>query len=635
MDNIKFSYTSTKEKEEQISFQTRLLESVNDSIVVAELNGEISFWNKGSERLFGWTSEETIGKPFSILFEGNDITDIPTQFNEIHSGFWEGIIKILTKSKQEKYTRVSVTAMYNQFNKPTNLVGVFNDITELIESRVKAEEALRSKSEFLANVSHEIRTPMTGILAYTELLENLPMSDKQKNYLQNIKTNADQLLDLINDILDLSKIEADKMLVDKNSFNLQNSLQSIVKIFKPTINSKKLQLNLTISPDLPPEIISDNSRIKQIISNLLSNAVKFTEHGHIGINIYRGKTIDDEKFQLVTEITDTGIGISPDKIPILYEPFVQVDSSTTRKYGGTGLGLAISKKLVEMLDGEIQVESQVGKGSKFMFTIPVSEVMPTTRTYLETGDDTEDKLHKLLLISPSDNLFREISDYLANSEIELIWAQNNKRIPSIISFYEPDIIVLDSMNNLYDKDLQLVSLKKTPPLFRLYNLTNSSDLDPPLFIDQPNMKTINSLEALISDLNSISIEKDTITTSSDLIKVLLIDENKISRMLLNNILSNQNYIVESYPIPPRPAVNNQNRLSFDIILIDIDIINKYSNEFYSYLNSINYKSLIGIGNHTDHTGQNIFTDFIYKPVTASVLLDKIVKHRTRESESNE
>ena len=162
MNKVDIEYS--EKIEQKIFFQSKLLEAVNDSIIVAELDGRITFWNKGSEELFGWSSEEVIGKPFSLIFEETNIQDIPTHVNEVHRGVWEGKVPILTKFGEKKYVRVSVTAMYDQQNNPTNLVGVFTDITELIKSKIEAEEALRSKSEFLANVSHEIRTPMTESL---------------------------------------------------------------------------------------------------------------------------------------------------------------------------------------------------------------------------------------------------------------------------------------------------------------------------------------------------------------------------------------------------------------------------------------------------------------------------------------
>lgn len=613
--------------EQKIFFQSKLLEAVNDSIIVAEIDGKITYWNKGSERLFGWSSKEVIGKPFSLLFEETNIPDIPTHISEVQKGIWEGKIPILTKTGEKKYVRVSVTAMYDQQNQPTNLVGVFSDITELIESKIEAEEALRSKSEFLANVSHEIRTPMTGILGYVELLSNLSMDNKQKQYLQSIKENADQLLDLINDILDLSKIEANKLILEENLFNFKGLVNTITKIFEPTIKNKNLVLSIEFSDDLPDEIISDNVRIKQILSNLLSNAVKFTLQGKITIRAYKGEIFNDNKFELCVEVEDTGIGIIPNKIPIVFEPFVQADSSTTRKFGGTGLGLAICKKLVEMLGGEITVESEVGKGSKFMFRVPVLGTSLTSRGDIFIAKNTQQNLSKLLFISPAEDLFNQMNQALSNSKLDLLWAKSSNRISSIINFYEPDILVLDLINELeYTKFLDN-KLDPLPLIYRLYILSDKPQENSPLPFTNNTVKYMNSLEALIKDLKSSSIVKETILSPTITGKILLVDENTINLMLMSNILSNQGYSVVTNSNISSLSKVTESGDTFDIILVDTGVIDKYGEVVVNELRACKYKALIGIS-HDDKfiPHHEVFTSFIYKPVTSNTLLAMVKKH---------
>lgn len=622
MDNSEI-LSCGKEIEDKIFFQSKLLEAVNDSIVVTDYDGNITFWNNASEKLFGWTVEEVLGKPFSLFLEETYIQDIPTQINEVGKGIWEGRLPIITKSGEKKYVRVSVSTMYDQQNKPTNLVGVFTDITEIIKSKTEAEEALRSKSEFLANVSHEIRTPMTGILGYVELLSKLPMDNKQKQYLQAIKENASQLLELINDILDLSKIEANKMLLEESSFNLKDLVFSSVKIFEPAIKNKNLDFSIDITDDLPEKIISDSIKIKQILSNLVSNAIKFTPQGKIDIRVYKGEMLNGKKFVLCIEVEDTGIGVPPNKIPLLFEPFVQADSSTTRKYGGTGLGLAICKKLVEILGGDIKVESEVDKGSKFMFKIPVSEVKTTSKGDVFIAKKAEEKLYKLLFISPDEDLFSQINTALYDSELELLWAKNVNRIMSIISFYEPDVIVLDITNDVKDKELQQIKFASLPPSTKLYFLTAESDVSPLSIPNNIAAKYIDSLEELLTDLKSFSIIKET-AISNSIGNVLLVDENKVSLMLMYNILSNQGYSVEPY--------SNISSLSadkgpFDVVLMDTAVIEKHGQAVVDNIQNFNCKALIGISSHDEiNNYHDLFTDIIYKPVTSQKLLSAVNKH---------
>ncbi len=238
----------------------------------------------------------------------------------------------------------------------------------LKEAKKVAEDAAKAKSEFLANMSHEIRTPMNGVIAAAELAMNEPLSPKVDNYLKIILSSAHSLLSLINDILDLSKIEAGKLSIESRPFMLDEIVDRVVDLFFNSASGKRIELLVNIEPDVPRALTGDPFRLQQILTNLVGNAVKFTEKGgHILIGASVSE-IEDEKAKLTMWVKDTGIGISPGHLKNLFEPFTQGDASDTRRYEGTGLGLSICKRLVEMMDGRIWVESEQGKGTQFYFT---------------------------------------------------------------------------------------------------------------------------------------------------------------------------------------------------------------------------------------------------------------------------
>jgi PAS domain S-box-containing protein len=237
---------------------------------------------------------------------------------------------------------------------------------ELEKALTAAREATRMKSRFLANMSHEIRTPMNGVLGMTDFLLGTALNPEQQEYAESIKRSADSLLALINDILDLSRIEAGKLRLDHVVFSLESTIAETTSIFALQCRTKGLEFRSTIAPDLPKAVVGDPGRLRQVLTNLLANAVKFTERGTVGLRVEVASEMTDA-IRLKFTVNDSGIGIPPEEQGRLFDTFTQVDESNTRKYGGTGLGLAISKQLVELLGGEIGLESEPGKGSKFWF----------------------------------------------------------------------------------------------------------------------------------------------------------------------------------------------------------------------------------------------------------------------------
>ena len=350
----------------------------DNGVVILDAQGYIEWVNDSFSRMTGCRLTELRGQSLTAMLFGEAAeSDARRQFQRfLDAG--HGLNQEIEQTRadgQPCWLSIGVTPVFNDEGDITRWVGIASDVTRrreaqraLEQAKEAAEAASRAKGEFLANVSHEIRTPMNVIIGMTELTLGTRLRPEQREYLTAAKSSAEALLRLLNDVLDLSKIEAGKLYVENVPFSLPELIHEVLKLWEPSARQKGLQTTAQCSADLPPLVVGDPVRLRQILFNLLDNAIKFTEQGQVVVTAaLEARTGDAARVHFA--VRATGIGIPEHKLANIFEAFSQADSSTSRRYGGTGLGLTISAHLVALLDGRLWVESQVGTGSVFHFAL--------------------------------------------------------------------------------------------------------------------------------------------------------------------------------------------------------------------------------------------------------------------------
>jgi PAS domain S-box-containing protein len=373
-------YHDISQLQRQKRYFESLLEVSPTAIVTVDPHHKVTTWNPAAERLFGYTREEAIGQDVDSLVANTEAVRHEA-VQASRQTLEAGQVRLTTRRTRKDGSLVDVDLRAAPIRVGDQMVGLYalyHDISELQTAREQAEAATQAKSAFLAMMSHEIRTPMNAVIGMTGLLLDTDLTPEQRSYAEVIRSGGDALMAVIDDILDFSKIEAGRLELERRPFDLRNCVESALEVVAASASSKGLDLAYVLDQGLTGAIVGDATRLRQILINLLNNAVKFTDKGEVVLSV-NGETLgsgDREvggKYQLHFAVRDSGIGIPEDRLSRLFESFSQVDASTTRRYGGSGLGLAISKRLSELMGGTIWVESQVGEGSTFHFTIQADQ----------------------------------------------------------------------------------------------------------------------------------------------------------------------------------------------------------------------------------------------------------------------
>lgn len=644
-----------KEISRKYELLAKAIEQSPVSIVITDINGRIEFCNHHFMQLTGKSKEEILSENISIVksdsIDGQILYELR---NRIKSGqTWRGEFVHEGTNEEKKISDLIIEPIKGKDNIITNYIFIGEDITELKKKEEKlkeaviiAEEATKAKSMFLANMSHEIRTPMNAIIGMAYLALKTELTDKQRNYISKIHDAGTSLLGIVNDILDFSKIESGKLSLESTDFSIDDVVENICNIIYPNAFNKEIEFLVYINPNTPENLLGDSLRLGQVITNLLSNAVKFTESGEVSLEVEKICETDN-KVQLQFVVKDTGIGILNNEIGKLFEAFTQADGSTTRKYGGTGLGLTISKKLVEMMDGSIWVESEYGKGSTFKFTawFETSQINSNHRT-------VPAEMNNLHVLVVDDNLSsREIiGEYLKSMSFRVdIVSEGIEAAAAVKHCDENDayaVVLIDykipHMNGIETAYIikEDRNIKNKPRIIMIadFECEEISRIAKDSKIDGHLIKPVNpsNLYDILMNVFSQNTESERQDRSWNTdykisgIRLLLAEDSEINRQVIIEVLQSQEIVIDT-AINGKEAVTKVMENIYDILLMDLHMLEVDGFEAAKLIrgknNSVPIIALTAGTMQEKHEkciAEGI-NDFISKPIDPHVLFSTIHK----------
>ncbi|MDB4778120.1 response regulator, partial [bacterium] len=579
-----------RELKESKAIYDSLVENLPIKVFRKNREGEIVFGNKQYCKELGAPLEELIGKTDFDLFEkalaekytADDRwvlqTGLPFHSVEEHPG----------RNDQVAYVEILKAPVTNSQGRRVGIQGMFWDVSgkkaaedALRHAKEIAEAASQAKSDFLANVSHEIRTPMNGILGMADLLLDSYLDKDQREFVQMIRFSGQSLMTLINDILDFSKIEAGKLELVSSSFDIREQLGETLRTLAIRAHAKGIELVFDVDDEVPTRLVGDSSRLRQVMINLVGNAIKFTEEGEVIVSV-KCHSFSQQNANIQFSVKDTGIGIPQDKLDSIFSEFEQVDTSRTRKYGGTGLGLAIGSRLVHMMDGRIEVESEIGLGTIFNFELDFAidtsyDLKPVVNDFRDTSvlivDDNESNLQALASLTRSWDMKTSVNDNV-NDAIDLLLERSKAGQPI-------QLLLVDSKMpggsgiDLAIKVRQEKAIAQTGIVLmssgeRTGQVVTSLDVD-------RIMKPVKHSDLRIAFTNALQFDStpvvaDTAVSPSEqlALKILVAEDNPVNQRLVIKLLEKQGHEV-TLAHNGVQAVEYFRSHEFDIILMDVQM----------------------------------------------------------------
>jgi PAS domain S-box-containing protein len=571
------------EVERQRQYLESLVAISPAAVVVMDADQLVTDWNPAAAELFGYSADEALGRTIDELVfgdadrgEGREIT---------HEAMKVGRAQRITRRRRKDGTPVDVELKLVQLTADgshVGFLGIYHDVTELQRARQEAEAATQAKSAFLATMSHEIRTPMNAVIGMTDLLLGTELTGEQREFAEVVHSSGDALLHVIDDILDYSKIEAGKLELEHEPFDLRECVERALEIVAPRAWEKRIELGCLIDEDAPAGIVGDASRLRQVLLNLLSNAVKFTEEGEVVVLVEAEATASGP-VRLEFAVRDTGIGIPPDRMDRLFTSFSQVDASTTRRYGGTGLGLAISKRLVELMGGTIRVESDEGEGSIFRITLLVEPAeLPMRRA---ADDALTQLLGKRVLIVDDNATNREIVTRHGRAwGMEPVAVESGAAALALVDAGERfDVAVLDMMMPRMDgvelaRELRTRRSRRELPMLLLTSLGRlahdaaGNDFDAQLAKPVRASQLYNALVRLLAaeEGSESTFEAERPGTAGSSLRILLAEDNAVNQKVALRMLERLGYTAD-VAANGLEAIAALERRTYDVVLMDVQM----------------------------------------------------------------
>jgi two-component system sensor histidine kinase/response regulator len=577
----------------------KILETALDAFVAVNAGGFITDWNAQAEITFGWRRSEAVGEMLhSLIFASRNKTheELRKALDFEKGAAYGRRLETIATHKDGHEFPVEITV--SLINGGT-LATFVRDITERLRTEnalraaaTAAEQANQAKSDFLANMSHEIRTPMNGIIGMTDLALDTELAPEQREYLGMVKSSATSLLSLLNDILDFSKIEAGKLDFESIDFRLRPTLNDSLKLLGMRARQKGLELTCLVPPEVPDSLIGDPTRLRQIILNLVSNAIKFTASGGIEVRVETARE-DEETATLHFSVCDSGIGIPEEKQRTIFAAFTQADSSMTRKYGGTGLGLAISSRLVQMMGGEIWVESEMKKGSTFHFTLQLKMQNAATSKYQTVGPEVL-RDARVLIADENGNNRRILQEMVAawgmkssiaekGSEVmQLLEEAASTQVPFALILLDAQMRVTDAFTVEQqvrgDARFEKIAIILLTSAGLRGDAARCRELGIDAYLTRP-VRSADLLQTITIVLGAGRVaERASVVTVHSLrenrgrLRILLAEDNRVNRVLAVRVLEKRGHVVSTVD-DGLAAVHAVETESFDVILMDVQMPN--------------------------------------------------------------